>query len=262
MDVLRTLERWEMCKGSQRWPVLQDVIPIWLEDKHCMERKHPLPLVSPKSTSSSMSQPGPGDTQPWSILEAMTSASGRGSYCGNMNVFSIWESSGEGQKDLGAEPAPPFFPSPFWEQKPCKVCREPFSELVGVCGLGERCEPCTHPCTITKGDSGSRNHPAHGHGGVCSLQPLNHAWLRVIPLSRVATHQGKTPQHDPLLAFLLSQLFVSKASVSWEQRANGFNLKFCFLQLYCELEQCKQCGTMVCALASSSCIPVLENLLL
>lgn len=39
----------------------------------------------------------------------MTSASGRGSYCGNMNVFSIGESSREGQKDLGADPTPLFF---------------------------------------------------------------------------------------------------------------------------------------------------------
>ena len=152
IDVLGTVERWEMCKGSQCWPVLQDVIHIWSEDKHCMEWKHTLPLVSPKSTSSSMSQRGPGDTQPWAILEAMTSASGRGSYCGNMNVFSIGESSREGQKDLGAEPTTLFFSSPFWERKPCKVCKEPCLLNVSAFGLWELHEPYTHPYIHGKGD--------------------------------------------------------------------------------------------------------------
>lgn len=253
MDVLRTLGRWEMCKGSQCWPVLQDVIPIWLEDKHCMERKHPLPLVSPKSTSSSMSQPGPGDTQPQSILDAMTSASGRGSYCGNMNVFSIWESSGEGQKDLGAEPAPPFFLHPSGSKSLVKYAGNPSESL---CGLGELCEPYTHPCTLTKGDSRKQESTCSRAWCVCSLQPLSPAWLSVIFHSGVSTCQMETLQHIPLL---LSQHFISKTSVSWKQRTNGFTLTFHFLQLYCDLEQC---GTMVCALASSFCIPVSENLLL
>lgn len=169
IDVLGTVERWEMCKGSQCWPVLQDVIHIWLEDNHCMEWKHTLPLVSPKSTSSSMSQRGPGDTQPWTILEAMTSASGRGSYCGNMNVFSIGESSREGQKDLGAKPTPLFFSSPFWERKPCKVCKEPY--LLNVCLVCESYVSPIHTHTHReRGTLGSRNQPARDHRGVLSLQ--------------------------------------------------------------------------------------------
>lgn len=227
-----------------------------------MEWKHPLPLVSPKNTSSSMTQPGPGDTQPWSILEAMTSASGRGSYCGNMNVFSIWESSREGQKDLGAEPAPLFFLHPSGSKSLAKYAGNPSQSLWG-CVAGESYVSLTHIHAHTqRGTPGSRNPPAQDHRGVLSLQPLNHAWLCVMALPGVSTCQVKILQHIPLLALLLSQHFISKASVSWKQRTNGFNLTFCFLQLYCELEQCTQCGTMVCALASRSCISVLENLLL
>lgn len=165
----------------------------------------------------------------------MTSASGRGSYCGNMNVFSIWESSGEGQKDLGVEPAPPFFLHPSGSKSLAKYAGNP-SQSLWVCAAWESCVSLTHiHAHSQRGTPGIRNQPAHDHGGVCSLQPLNHAWLSVIPLSRVSTCR-KILQHDPLLAFLLSQHFISKASVSWKQRTNEFNLTFCFLQLYCELD--------------------------
>lgn len=170
IDVLGTVERWEMCKGSQCWPVLQDVIHIWLEDKHCMEWKHTLPLVSPKSASSSMSQWGPGDTQPWTILEAMTSASGRGSYCGNMNVFSTGESSREGQKDLGAEPAPLFFLHPSGNESLAKYVRNP-TYWMWVCLVCESYMSPIHTHAHTeRGILGSRNQPAQDHHGVLSLQ--------------------------------------------------------------------------------------------
>lgn len=255
MDVLRTLGRWEMCKGSQCWPVLQDAIPIWLEDKHCMERKHPLPVVSPKSTSSSMSQPGPGDTQPWSILDAMTSASGRGSYCGNMNVFSIWESSGEGQKDLGAEPAPPFFLHPSGSKSLAKYAGNPSQSL---CGLGS-CVSLTHiRAHWQRGTPGSRNQPAQDLG-VSAPYSL---WVLLGSVGSLSL--GSPPaklRHCNISPCLITTLHI-KSQCELETETNGFNLTFHFLQLYCELEQCKQCDTMVCALASSSCIPVLENLLL
>lgn len=52
-------------------------------------------------------------------------------------MFSIGESSREGQKDPGAEPTPLvvfFFPS-LWERKPCKICKEPYLLNGSVSGL-------------------------------------------------------------------------------------------------------------------------------
>lgn len=140
------------------------------DHKHCMEWKHTLPLVSPKSTSSSMSQRGPGDTQPWTILEAMTSASGRGSYCGNMNAFSIGESSREGQKDLDAEPTPLFFLDPSGNESLAKYVRNPPYWLRVPLVCESYVSPIHTPTHTERGTWGSRNQAAHDRHGVLSLQ--------------------------------------------------------------------------------------------
>lgn len=133
----------------------------------------------------------------------MTSASGRGSYCGNMNVFSIWESSREGHKDLGAEPAPPFLLHPSGSKGLAKYAGNPSQSLWG-CVVWESCVSLAHiHAHSQRGIPGSRNGPAQEHGGVCSLEPLNPAWLSVILLSGVSTCQVKTLQHIPPSSFPL-----------------------------------------------------------
>lgn len=261
IDVLGTVERWEMCKGSQCWPVLQDVIHIWSGDKHCMEWKHTLPLVSPKSTSSSMSQRGPGDTQPCAILEAMTSASGRGSYCGNMNVFSIGESSREGQKDPGAEPSPLFFLHPSGNESLAKYVRNPI-HWMWVYLVCESYVSPTHTHTQTeRGTLGSRNQPAQVHHGVLSLQARQPCLIQC-DLSVVSTCQVKTVQLTCVWDLVLAR-FISRL---WARNREPMGLLLCFtfssFTLCASQFQWKQCGTMVHALWAAPLFQYWQSLLL
>lgn len=146
----------------------------------------------------------------------MTSASGRGSYCGNMNVFSIWESSGEGHKDLGAEPAPPFLLHPSGSKGLVKYAGNPSQSLWG-CVAWESCVSLAHiHAHSQRGTPGSRNPPAQDHDGVSSLQPLNPAWLSVIPLSGVSSCQVKAPQYISPSSFPLITTIPIKSQCELE----------------------------------------------
>lgn len=83
--------------------------------------------------------------------------------------FPLGSPPGKDRKILVLSQLPYFFSSPFWERKPCKVCKEPY--LLNVCLVCESYVSPLHTHTHReRGTLGSRNQPAQDLCGVLSLQ--------------------------------------------------------------------------------------------